>query len=569
MKNLIYFLLFIVSFSSCNLFKKATDEGGFSSEDFPYIEKFHEAVRLKIRGQVDQAIAKFEQCLAIRQDDDAVFYALSELYLSKSDLNKSAACIQQASNIDPKNIWYTQELAYMYFEAGEFELSVKYFQKLLNHEARNVEWLYGYAECLVKLGKVADAIKALDKTEDQIGVFPDLSIQKSNLYLQLNQPDKAEDELLEAKKLFPSDAQLLVALVDFYFQQQKVDKAIVLLQDLVAANPENGRAHLALADIYQQQGKMSLAYDEFKKAIKCADVDIDTKMKILINIYESTFKPDDEVFEVLQYMVDMYPTEAKAHSIRGDFYLKVGNNEEALTAYKNALLYDQSQYPIWNQVMLMEYQAGKFKELYLDSKSCLDYFPSVATVYLLNGIGAVQSKFFQEAIETLSLGRELVGNDKVMDAEMLAQIGEAYFGLKNNDKATFNYELAIEKAQDNLLIKNNYAYRLAQSKLKLDLALKLIDEVLMMEGNEANYLDTKGLVLFQMDKFSDALNYFINALEMEPSDKLIVEHNGDAYFKTGNVPKALEFWVKAREMGSANKVLDKKIEKKEYYEPIY
>ena len=65
------------------------------------------------------------------------------------------------------------------------------------------------------------------------------------------------------------------------------------------------------------------------------------------------------------------------------------------------------------------------------------------------------------------------------------------------------------------------------------------------------------------------MTLFEKAYKSQPSDKIVVEHMGDAYFKTGNKDKALEFWKKAKELGSTNKNLDKKIEKKEYYDPNY
>jgi len=48
-----------------------------------------------------------------------------------------------------------------------------------------------------------------------------------------------------------------------------------------------------------------------------------------------------------------------------------------------------------------------------------------------------------------------------------------------------------------------------------------------------------------------------------------VEHLGDAHAKNGNINSALEFWKRAQDLGSENKMLKKKIEKKEYYDPIY
>ena len=40
-------------------------------------------------------------------------------------------------------------------------------------------------------------------------------------------------------------------------------------------------------------------------------------------------------------------------------------------------------------------------------------------------------------------------------------------------------------------------------------------------------------------------------------------------FSEGKNEKAIEYWKNAKTLGSTNKNLDKKIDKKEYYEPLY
>jgi tetratricopeptide (TPR) repeat protein len=569
MKRLSIALFLFGLLTACKTSKDAKDAIGHSSANFPYIEKFHEAVRLKTRGQIEDAISAFESCLAMKNDDDAVYYALSELYLMKNDLTKSAQYIEQAAILDPKNVWYIQEMAYMNFEKGEFDLAVKYFEKLLKYEPRNVEWLYGYAESLVRDGKISDAIKVLDKTEDQIGLFPELSIQKFQLYIQLKQWENAENELLEARKLFPQDPQILAFLIDFYFQQGRQVEALNFLKQLVEADPENGNAHMALADLYQQKGEMELAMQEFKLAVACTDIDLDTKMKVLISIYESSYQVDPSVYGILDALILTYPDQAKPYSIKGDFLIKDANSEEALQAYRKALEFEQNQFPIWNQVMLMEYEAGKFQDLYTDSKKCLEFFPAIGTVYLLNGIAAVQIKEYQEAADVLNVGKDFSIGDDVMTSEIYAQLGEAYFGLKKKDEAIVAYNSAVEKNKTNNLIKNNFAYRLAQSNYKLDLAEKLIDDVLSTDSQQPNYIDTKGLILFQKGMYEEALESFLNAYKLNSNDAIINEHLGDTYFKNGNIDKAVSFWLKAKEFGSRNTVLDKKINSKQFYEPEY
>lgn len=559
----------LVLVAACGTAKKTVDAPAQSLVDSPYIEKFHEAVRLKTRGQNKEAIASFEQCLTLKPTADGVCYALSQLYLNENNPEKAATYIQRAAQLDPANIWYTEELAFMLVERKNYPEALKAFEKLVKHEPRNVEWMYNYAECLVKAGKQAEAIKALEKTEDLVGKNPEIAVEKFNLYLQMKQADKGLAELEKARKLFPNDPHLLGTLVEYYFHVRQEQKGIELLEQLGVASPENGRVQLALADIYRQQGKKKQAYAALKQAFECEDVSLDNKMKVLIALHDANKTLDPEAYALVERVVAQHPNEAKSHSIRGDYMLRAGNNPEALVSYRKALEYNKNQYPIWNQVMMMEYQSGAFEQLYTDSKACLELFPTVPTVFLLNGIGAVQTKRYTEAIETLDAGKELVVNDNELMSEMYAQLGEAYFGAKNYTVGIENYEQALKIAPKSLLIKNNYAYRLALAKQQLNRALELINENLTQNDQSSHYNDTKGLILFQQGNYQDALSWFQKAAAISPNDKLIVEHIGDAYLQLNEKEKALEYLQKAKVLGSTNKTLDKKIEKKEYHEPIY
>ncbi len=563
-------VVIIFYLSSCASVKKNNNEKGrpFSAHEFPYIEKFHEGIRLKTQGQIDESIAQFEQCLLLKTTDDAVYYALSELYLMKGDREKSTENIKKAVKCDPKNIWYIQELAYMYYEKGQFESAAIEFEKLVKHEPRNVDWLYGYAECLVKIGKIADAIKMLDKTQDQVGMQPELAIQKYNLYRTLKQDDKALQEIYEARLQFPDEPQLLAVLIDHFIMLNQVDKATNVLEDLVRVMPQNGRAHLALADIYHRQGNKTKSYRELKIAFSCNDVDIDSKLKILIDIHSSPQPIDDEVYELINELIVKHPTEAKSYSIQGDFLLRANKQAEALKSFKKALEFDKNLFAIWNQVMTMEYQAMDFNSLFEDSKICLEYFPSVAKVYLFNGLSAVQLKKYSDAVSTLELGKDLVVNDKELESDIYGQLGEAYFGLSNYESGKFNYEKALKLNPNATYLVNNYVLRLASSKQNLEKALEWINLLVSSNEHTADFMDTKGFVLFQLGRYTEAQACFEKAYQQKPFDKITVEHLGDVNAKLNNIEKALEFWNKAKSLGSSSPTLDQKIEKKAFYDPI-
>lgn len=567
-KFLTYLAFAALILSACGTEKNAVEQQStISKKDHPYIEKFHKAIRYKATGRIDEAINVLNECLLIRQDDDAVYYALSELELMRDNEDLAASHILKASEIDPDNIWYTQEIAYMYFKQQNFVKSAEYFKKLTDKEPRNVDWMYGYAETLMRTGQLEKAVEALNKTEDQVGLNPQISIQKYELYMEAKKETEALKELTEARKTFPKDPQLIATMVDHYFQKGDQIKATQMLEELVEADPQNGRARLALAEFQQRQGKTEEAHEGLKMAFNADDVDIDTKMRLLINFQETGTMPRDKLFDLVEIMLEKYPEEAKAHSIHGDYLLGEGREKESLMAYKKALEFDKSEFPIWNQVLIMEYQQRMDKELYEDSKECLTLFPTISTVYLLNGVSANQLKKYDEAIEVLSLGRELVVNDKPLDAEFVGQLAEANFGLKDYEEGKRLYRSAISMDGQSLLLKNNFARRLANSGQDLELAVSLMEQVLERAPGQAAFLDNYGWVLFQQGKYEEAQKFFEDAQEKEPMNAEIVEHLGDVAFKLNDLDKAMLWWKNALDIDGDNTVLRRKLAEKKYYAP--
>lgn len=565
-KIITYSFGFVFLLASCGGTKDVVKKGDVVPPNNTYIGMFHEGVRLKTTGRVEEAIEKFEQCLAIRQDDDAVYYALSELELMRDNKEASSNYIKKAAGIDPDNTWYIQELAYMYLNQKDYPNAIKNFDKLVAKEPGNIDWLYGSAQAAMESGNLEKCMEAMSKIEDQLGPNPQVALQKYSIYMDAGKNEEALNELTKAREIFPDEPSIIGTTVDYYYQTGQPDKAANMLEELVKADPENGRAHLALADIYRNEGSEEQAFESLKKAFESEDVDIDTKMGVLIRVHEASYEIDPKMFELVDIMLEKYPNEAKSHSIHGDYLLSAGREQEALAAYKKSIDLDANSYPIWNQVLIMEYQQGLHEELYQDSKRCLEIFPSIATVYLLNGVSANQTKRYSEAVDALSVGKEMVFNDKAIKAEFLGQLGEAYFGLKEFSEGKDQYKKALELDPNSQLIKNNFAYRLANEKMDLDLAESLIAQVVLRAPSESQFLDTYGWVLFQKGEYEKAKSEFESAYAYNTKDEVILEHLGDVYFKLNDVEKAILWWEKAKAIES-NPTLEKKIADKKYYAP--
>lgn len=538
-----------------------------SSKDYPYIESFHKGLQYKVQGRTEEAIVELEKCLMIRQDDDAVYYALSKLELERDNPEASRNYIQKAHEIDPQNIWYIEELAYMYFEKQDYAQSAAQFKKLVEKEPRNIDWQYAYSEALTRNGQNKEALEVFNTMEAQVGKHPHFAIQRYNVLMQAGDKSGAEQALLKGKEEFPSDPSIIGTLVDHYYQTRQVEKAEKFLIELVEADPDNGRAQLALADIYQRRNEMDKAYAALGKAIASPNLDIDTKMSVLISIQEQSSEIPEQMYPIVDAFVTANPDSSKAHSIQGDYYILAKKNKEALESYKKAVKLDNTLFPIWNQVLILQYEQGDYEGLYEYSKACLELFPTASTVYLLQGISANETGNYQDAVDALSLGMEMIVNDRPMKAEFYGQLAEAYFGQKEYTEAIDNYKKALDLDSKNASIKNNYARRLAALNRDLDLAQSLARQICDAYPSEALFMDTRGWVLFQKKEFESAKNWIEKALEKDEDNPIYLEHLGDVLSKMNKNSEAVSYWKKAKDSGANSDILNKKIAEKKYYAP--
>jgi len=534
-----------------------------------YIELFHEGLRTKERRQYENAITIFEACISQNKNDDAAYFALSQLYGYTNQKEKSIAALERAATIDPKNEYYTQDLAIKYLATNNFKLASQTYQKLLKINPQNPDWLISYSECLLKSNKLKEAFETMEQLQLVLGETPEIVIEKYKIKRYLQQDKEAEQLLLKAIEKFPADKELLAQLIDFYFETKNDDAAVKLLFKLAKADPNNGNVHLTLAQYFLERGDKVNTYQELKLAFKCPEVSLETKTKSISYFLEKQVTLDTQVVELAVQLTKDHPTEAKVFALLGDIQSKNGKDTSALNSYHKAIELEPSHYSIWEEIVIMEYEFRQYQQLYTDCKKAIELFPTKNKLYLLAGVSANQLKKYSEAIELLEIGVEYVGKNVELKAEFYAQLGQAFFKNKQQVEANESFTKAIELAPTNQLNLNNYAYYLACEKIELDKAERMIKEVLTISPNDAHFLDTYGWVLFQQGKFANALTTFQEASKFANKEPLILEHIGDSQFKLGNTNEALIYWKLALEKGSKNTLLQKKIEKKQYYEATF
>lgn len=116
-------------------------------------------------------------------------------------------------------------------------------------------------------------------------------------------------------------------------------------------------------------------------------------------------------------------------------------------------------------------------------------------------------------------------------------------GPSDPDMAEYWYGAAA--AQGSIVAQNNLAYRWSLDGRNLEEALDLIRNVVRVEPTNSAYLDTLGWVLYQLDRFQDAIPPLCEAVKLEPGHPELRLHLGDAYWQVGRALDANYQWGRA------------------------
>ena len=534
-----------------------------------YISNFHAGVRHKLNGELAQAISKFTACLNEDQNDDAVHYVLSQIYVEKSELKLAMIHTKRALEIDPANKYYKLKMAIIYGETRNYKKAALLLEELIKKDLQNIELYDQAVDNWVKAKKIKKAIAILNKLEYNIGSDPQILLQKAALFEMIKDDKTALSLLLSANNQFPEDPTILGTLVDYYLARGNYSAVVLVLKELLNVDPLNGFGFMLLGEIQFDNGEINEGLANLKKAIKADGLNIDQRMDILIRLQNEKDINLTEITELVDFMVKTYPKEAKAHAIKGDHYFKLTRPLIAIDSYKNAVACDPNLYEIWSQIISLENENEQWDSLSIDSEKSLVYFPTQPMVYFLCGLSANKLSLFDKALERLTASLDFLVNDVSLEAEINSQLGIAYFGLMQIELGHQKFEKSMQLAPNNNLMVQTFAMQLARNQIDFPKANKLVDNLILLDIGDAKSLNVKGRVLFYEKKYSDALEYLLRALKQLENDAVILDYIGDTYYFLGEISKASEFWLKAKLLGSKNNYLDRKINTKTYHDSLY
>lgn len=466
-------------------------------------------------GELQKSLEYFHKCISNDPKHHAAMFELSKLYFMINKFELSAKFAEKASLLNPENDWYVKQAVKSYQKIKDYDKAAAFINRLIQLEPDNKQNYLNLANNYIYAEDYKSALEVYNSTIDKFGFDEGVKMQIKQIYLNTGKYSKALKTIEELIEYDSLNTDYLGMAADIHKGMEEFDKAMQYYKKILQIKPNNGKVHLALADYYSMQGNGDKAFEEIKTAFKSQNLDIDTKISILLKLYKSNDaqanKDADELMEILE---NVHPDEAKTQSMKADFLLKQKKLAEAKLYYKKALKLDNSNYLLWEQLILINNKLKEFKEMHQNSAKALEYFPQHSSLYYFNALSLYELKKYKKAVEEINLGLNFTYKD-VHFIDFYNLMAKVNIGLNDYEEVFYNYEKVLSYDSTNTEALSNYALNLIKQNQDSEKADELIKKAIKHKpGN--NYVKyVKSYQLYSNNKYEEALKLIEEVITKE------------------------------------------------------
>src|SRR5215472_12121283 len=501
----------------------------------------------------NKAIEQFREINRLDPTDTESALWLARLYRLKNEHDKSEHVLRGILRNDPENEQGVEQLTQLLMDEGKSEEAVKLLEGITDrsptpvlldllgdaytqaHELPKAEEAYrkaefmdpselshqrGLGQTLLAEEKYSEALVVYKKLADLMPDDSDVYLRIAQIYRELHQLDKAEENLVKARQYAPGSLEVMYNEGMLYESQGRFEDAIRVLTDAVtgikgeAGTMPSRRRSLSI--LYQQLGQLYREVQNYQAAIYTFEElghlgdEEDRRARMMIMDTYRAAKDLPRALQTGKEAMAKYPADP---GIRTSYALLLGENSQTDDAVKilRAQLHGDAN----------------DRETYLN----------IAQVY-------ERGRRYKEAEESARAAEVLPGQPR--DNEMVwFLLGAIYERQKLFDKAEEEFKKVLSVNPKNAPVLNYYGYMLGDLGIRLNEAQALVERAIKEEPYNGGYLDSLGWIYFKENRPADAEAMLRKALAREGHDPTIHSHLGDVYAKRGRQDLAAAEWEKS------------------------
>jgi len=502
---------------------------------------------------VGKAIEQYREINRLDPSDTESALWLARLYRLKNEHEHAEQVLKAILKTDPENEPAVEQLTQLLMDEGKSTEAVTLLERITAHssspvlldllgdahtqahELAKAEEAYrkaaeldpsepshqrGLGQTLLAEEKFPEALKVYEKLSDSMPDDSDIYLRIAQIYRELHQLDKAEQNLVKARQYAPGSLEVMYNEAMLYQAQGRYEDAIRVLSnavtDIKGQSPAVPSRRRSLAILYQQLGQLYRDTQNYQASIYTFEElghlgeEEDRRARMMIMDTYRAAKDLPKALQTGKEALAKYPADP---AIRTSHALLLGENgatDEAVKILKAQLHGDSGD-----------------RETYLN----------IAQVY-------ERGRHYKEAEEAARTAEVLPG--QAHENEMVwFLLGAIYERQKFFDKAEEQFKKVLAVNPKNAPVLNYYGYMLGDLGIRLDEAEALVQQALKEDPYNGAYLDSLGWIYFKANKLAASESTLRKAVERERHDATIHAHLGDLYAKTGRGDLAAAEWEKS------------------------
>ena len=427
-------------------------------------------------GLEDKALSIYKALLEIREDHDTLLL-LGTLYVQRKEYDEAQKILNRLIRLEGESYLAHYSLARLYRELQYYDKAAASYEKALE-----LNWseklAYEMAEFYENQLQYDKAVSVYQRIIEE-GESTDMAKTRLvNLYLKIDENDKALDLLRELRTVLPESFNVDITITRILLNQEKYDEAVMILEDVLQTNPALTVMRYLLGMAYFRKKDLEKAVEQLEMIPAESNLYEDTiflRVKILseaedqagaIELLEkqiaepSTSKPSFYILlaslyrereeaeqgkEVYVQALQLYPQDAELLYNYGIFLEKIGEQENAMSTMQAVLVLEPDNGPALNYVGYTWADKGvNFEKALEYIKKAVELMPDDG--YVRDSLGWVHFKMgnISQAVIELEKASAMVEDDPIIHEHL----GDAYLQAKELEKALASYKEAYRLYED-------------------------------------------------------------------------------------------------------------------------
>ena len=452
-------------------------------------------------------------------DNEGALEQLSQLYLDEGRPQDAISLLKNAASGSNSAALYDL-LGTAYAKSNNFPGAEEAFQHAVTLEPDEASHRKGLAQALLSDHKYEQALSQYERLTKIEPDNPENYLRMSQIYRHLNQLDKSESNLMQAKKYAPGSLEVLYNEALLYEAQARYKDAIQVLSDAIAgvkAQQQGGQpAPNALTILYEQLG---MAYRQ-----------------------SGDFSSAERSFEDMQ---ELGPASQKrGELLLIDTYRTSGDIKRAITEAEKARTADPTDQSLAVTYSMLLGDNGQTDDATKALRGLVHGNQSDRETYL--DLAQIEERGKRYADAETDANKALGMSQEDSDKETVwFLLGSIYDGQKKYDQAEQMFRKALAINPHDAMVLNYYGYMLADRGVRLDEAITMIHSAVVEDPTNGAYLDSLGWAYFKQGNLAEAQQYLQQAVSHSANDPTVLGHLGEVYAKLGQTDRAEQIWEKA------------------------